>query len=389
LVRLSGLALLAALLAACGSLDHRSVPETLMNEASVPGFPGIRYWGDEAPPDLERRVAWIEERARERYPNAAKAREPIVLDHLAISGGGEYGAFGAGLLAGWTEHGGRPEFQTVTGVSVGAIVAPFAFLGPRYDERLRALIGSFAGVARQQPAILDALFGMAFLDNRPLQRLIERFVTPEMLDEIAAEHRKGRRLLIATTNLHASRPVIWDIGRLSVSGRPDALRMLHRIILASTAVPGAFAPVTFEVEALGQRYEEVHVDGAVTAVVFFYPPQIKAAEIFAKLPFRQRLYIIRNRKLVPDYAETITDLFDVSERAVDAVVRSQGNGDLYQMYLISRRDGFDYNLAYIPSSFDVKSRGLFDHDYMQALYAAGRALGKNGYRWAKSPPGIE
>lgn len=388
-MRLSVLALIAALLAACGSLDHRSVPEALATEAAIPGLPGIRYWGDEAPPDLERRVAWIEEKARARYPNAPNARDPIVLDHLAISGGGEYGAFGAGLLAGWAAHGGRPEFQTVTGVSVGAIVAPFAFLGPRYDGRLRELIGSFAGVVRQEPAILEAVFGMSFLDNRPLQRLIERFITADMFDEIAAEYRKGRRLLVATTNLHAARPVIWDIGRLSISGHPDALRMLHRIILASTAIPGAFAPVTFEVEAGGQRYDELHVDGAVTAVVFFYPPQIKAAEIFAKLPFRQRLYIIRNRKLAPDYAETITDLLDVSERAVDTVVRAQGNGDLYQMYLISRRDGIDYNLAYIPSTFDAKSRSLFDHDFMQALYAAGYALGKQGYRWAKAPPGIE
>jgi predicted acylesterase/phospholipase RssA len=382
------IAAIAAMLTACGTLDHRAVPEDLSDQAELPGLSGIRYWGDAAPTDFYKLRASLEDKARSRHPDAADARERITLDHLALSGGGEYGAFGAGLLVGWSERGDRPEFQVVTGVSVGAIIAPFAFLGPRYDGQLRELITSFTNVASPQPGILDALFGVSVMDNAPLQRLIERFVTADMVAEIKAEYGKGRRLLIGTTNLHAARPVIWNIGRLAASGHPQTLPILRRIILASTAVPGAFAPVSFEVVANGKHYDELHVDGAVTTVVFFYPAQLHAAELIAKLPFRQRLYVIRNRKLAPDYAETITGLADVSARAIDTVIRAQGNGDLSQVYLIAKRDGIDYNLAYIPSSFDLKSTGLFDYAYMQALFDTGYRLGKEGYRWSKSPPGV-
>jgi len=388
LLHLLSLAVVAALLAACGTLAHKPVPENLADSAEVLGLVGIRHWGDEAPLDLEEQAAALMEKLRRNYSVTAETRGPITLDHLALSGGGEDGAFGAGPLVGWSERGTRPEFQAVTGISVGAIVAPFAFLGPRYDARLQELLRAVAQPSRSTPEILAVLFGVSLLDRNPLAPLIKRFITAQMMEEIAREHRKGRLLRIGTTNLDAGRPVIWDIGKLAASGHPQALQMLHKIILASSAIPGVFAPVLFKVDAEGRRFDELHVDGGVTAVVFLYPAQIELREIFATEPFKQRLFVIRNGKLDADYDDKVTGLFSISERAVDTLIRSQGKGDLYKMYVIAQRDGIDYNLAYIPSSFAKQSESLFDKEYMSNLFDLGYDMGRKGYPWFKGPPGI-
>lgn len=378
-----------ALLAACGTLPYKTVPEHLANKAEVTGLPGVRNWGDEAPEDLSATLVSLTEKLRRRFPDAGAAHKPVILSHLAISGGGEDGAFGAGILHGWTAHGDRPEFQTVTGVSVGAIIAPFAFLGPAYDAHIRELLLAVSPDSSATPEVLALLFGVSLVESNPLTPLIKRYVTEQMLTEIAREYGKGRLLLIGTTNLNAGRPVIWNIGKLATSGHPRALEIFHKIILASSAIPGVFAPVLFDVNADGRQFQEVHVDGGVTAVVFLYPPHVRTGELIASLPFNQRLYIIRNRKSKADYHEDAVDIFSISERAISTLIGSQGNGDLYQIYLTTRRDGIDYNLISIPSNFSHRSENLFDRAYMRSLFEFGRDLGKNGVPWSKGPPGLE
>lgn len=388
LIPLAGIAS-TALLAACGTLPYKTVPEHLASIAELPSLPGVRNWGDEAPEDLSATLITLTEKLRRRFPDAVAARKPVILSHLAISGGGEDGAFGVGILDGWTAHGDRPEFQTVTGVSVGAIIAPFAFLGPAYNARIRELLLAVSPDSSATPEILTVLFGVSLVEKNPLAPLIERYVTAQMLTEIAGEYRKGRLLLIGTTNLNAGRPVIWNIGKLATSGHPRALDIFHKIILASSAIPGVFAPVLFDVDADGRQFQEVHVDGGVTAVVFLYPPHVRMGQITASLPFDQQLFIIRNRKLGADYHDGTIDLFSISERAISTLIGSQGNGDLYQIYLTTRRDGIDYNLISIPSSFSHRSENLFDRAYMRSLFEFGRDLGKNGVPWSKGPSGLE
>lgn len=378
----------AGLIAACGTLPHKAVPESLANAAIIPGLAGLRAWGDEAPANLEAYVADLAGQLRQRHAQAVQSGEPVFLDHLALSGGGEYGAFGAGLLVGWSARGTRPEFQTVAGVSTGAIIAPLVFLGPRYDPLLTEFFTATPLDGGTGSRFLAVVSGISLPDSNPLATAIRRSLTQEMLDEIGREHRKGRRLLIGTTNLNAGRPVIWDIGTLANSGHPRALDLFHRILIASSAIPGVFAPVLFDVEAEGRRYDELHVDGGITTQVFLYPAQIQVGKLFAGQPFKSRLYVVRNRKLTPDYQETIDGIFSISARAVDTLTRNQGMGDLYQIHAITQRDGIDYNLAYIPSSFGKRSKGLFDQDYMRDLFDFGRELGKTGYSWSKSPPGI-
>ncbi len=393
--RIALLLCLTLLLGACaGASSHRAVPEPTVQEAVVKGFgPNIRYLGDEAPADLAR----IIQRRIGQYQTAhadyfkAHGKYPA-MNYLALSGGGDNGAFGAGLLHGWTNAGTRPEFTIVTGVSTGALIAPFAFLGRDYDPQLKESYTTmsseniFLGSAS---TFLDGLTGgMALTDNTPLEKMIEKSVTPEMFQQIAEEHRKGRRLLIGTTNLEMQRSVIWDIGTLANSANPDAIKLFRKILLASSAIPGAFKPVFFDVTAAGKTYSEIHVDGGVTAQVFLYPLQTVADEktLFEKAGIPRNLYIIHNAKIVPEYQTMTPRLMYLSQRSIETLIKNQGIGDLYKLYAGAQRDGINYNMIYIPQDFAETPKEMFDRDYMSKLFYFGEAMAKKEIPWQHTPP---
>jgi len=310
--------------------------------------------------------------------------------YLAISGGGEDGAFGAGLLVGWTETGTRPEFKLVTGISTGALSAPFAFLGSAYDDQLKAVYTDIsANDVLKKRNLLAAVFDDALADNAPLRQLIARHLTQEMLEEIAAEYQKGRILLIGTTNLDARRPVIRNISKIAASDNPGALDLVHDILVASAAIPGAFPPTMIDVQVDGQTYQEMHVDGGASAQVFVYPPALNVADISKQehLTRERRAYIIRNARLDPDWANTKRVTMDIAGRAVSSLIQNQGVGDLFRIFATTERDGVDFNLAYIPATFDVPLNEPFDQHYMRELFKLGYDLGRSGYPWEKSPPG--
>jgi Patatin-like phospholipase len=201
-------------------------------ESAVPmGIPNVRTWADAPLSVLQPQVSHL--------PALESANEFSV---LALSGGGEHGAFGAGLLNGWSESGRRPTFSMVTGISTGALMAPFAFLGSAYDQRLKALYTemSFRGILSGNPVI--GLFGEGLYNTHPLQRLVAGQVDQTMLDDIAAAHRQGRRLFIVTTNLDAQRPVLWNMGAIAASGQPAALELFRKVLVASASIPGLFDP---------------------------------------------------------------------------------------------------------------------------------------------------
>lgn len=216
-------------------------------------------------------------------------------------------------------------------------------------------------------------------------------MTAQMLAEIAEEHRKGRILLIGTTNLEAQRSVIWDIGAIAVSGSPGSLELVRKIILASAAIPGVFPPVDIEVIADGKRYHEMHVDGGVTRQVFLYPPGFSPSEVDKSLgrTLERRLYIIRNAKIAPEFKHVSDKLVPIAARSISTLIKTQGIGDLHQIHVIASRDGVDYNLAHIPSDFVMESRDAFDKEYMNALFQRGFEEARRGYVWQKAPPGSE
>jgi len=367
-----------------------AVPDDRTTEAIVPGIPEARLWVDETPEHLTATAIAGGMRQLAYYRSTGRTGPPPPASFLAVSGGGEDGAFGAGLLVGWTEAGTRPNFTLVTGISTGALTAPFAFLGPDYDDELRAVYTGITSVDIFEPRGLSAaLFDDAMSDTTPLRRTIARFADEEMLRRIAEEYERGRFLLIGTTNLDARRPVIWNIGEIARSGAPGALDLFHSILIASAAVPGVFPPVMIDVEVDGVPYQEMHVDGGAAAQVFVYPATLEVRAVARRMGMdRDRnLYIIRNARLDPDWASTQRSTLDIAGRAVSSLIQSQGIGDLYRIYLLARRDGLQYNLAFIGDDFDMQIQEPFDQAYMRALFDYGYELGRNGYAWHGVPPG--
>ena len=363
-----------------------AVPRADTARALPLGLANARFFPDaDSGPAIEEGTAAL---ARERAALGIPDKAPLPPAYfLAVSGGGDNGAFGSGLLNGWSATGTRPEFKIVTGVSTGALIAPFAFLGPAYDAQLREVYTTMTPdrVFRQRgyPA---ALFDDAMADTTPLAKLIAKYANQDLLDAIANEYRKGRLLLIGTTNLDAQRPVIWNIGAIAASGRPGALDLVRKILRASSAVPAAFQPVLIDVELDGRKYQELHVDGGAIAQLFLYPPSIDLGSIGVK---RERhAYIIRNARLDPDYAVTERQTISIAGRAVSTMLSASGRNDVLRTYFVTQRDGVDYNLAYIGTDFNVTEKGQFEQPYMQALYNYGYQQAVAGQPWHKTPPGL-
>ena len=386
------LLLVAALqvgLAGCSTPDRLpAVPQSASAHTISSPVP-IRYlvaretdtFAAEAQASLVKEQAWLASQGQ------SGALPPV--SFLAISGGGDNGAYGAGFLNGWTAAGTRPVFKAVTGVSTGALIAPFAFLGPKYDyvlERVYTTTGP-NDIFKKRGLIKGGLFGDAMADSRPLANVISTYVNQQLMDEIAAEYAKGRVLLVGTANLDSLEPVIWNMTAIAASKDPNAIPLFKSILLASASIPGAFPPVMIDAESNGVRYQEMHVDGGTMAQVFFYPPSLNIGQMG---PQRQRtLYIIRNARLDVDWASTERRTLSIAARAIGSLTRTQGIGDLYRIYATTQRDGIDFNLTYIPRTFNTPHMEEFDTNYMRSLYAVGRQLAQSGYRWQKVPPGFE
>jgi predicted acylesterase/phospholipase RssA len=395
LLQLAFLMLIGVLAGGCATSElavRAPVPATLVEKASVYNLENVRFWGDSKSSSYNdfarQRIASIRGRLG---ASASKVRHTVNI--LTLSGGGSDGAFGAGFLVGWTDAGTRPQFDYVTGISTGAMMAPLAFLGSKYDPQLREAYTTLTTDDVMTTQVFAAVVGSAdsLADTKPLQALVARYMTAEMLTEIAEEHRKGRMLMIGTTNLDAQRSVIWDIGALAASGHPDALGLIRKIILASAAVPGAFPPVGINVMADGKLFQEMHVDGGVTRQVFLYPPGYSPKEVDKVIGWKleRRLYIIRNTKIDPEFAVTEDKLIPIAARSIATLIKTQGIGDHYRIYTTAKRDGVDYNLAFVPSDFSVPSKDAFDKAYMTALFEKGYALARGGYQWHKAPPGLD
>jgi predicted patatin/cPLA2 family phospholipase len=382
-----GLLAVIVLAAGCASVPERHpLPEAPKELPEVHGIPDARFWGDAQ--------AAMASKLAQASPEEARARNPGIANHphnyLAISGGGANGAFGAGLLNGWTASGTRPEFDLVTGISTGALAAPFAFLGPAYDAKIKEAYTSYStkDIVRKRGTI-EFLTGDSAADSAPLKSMLDKYMTDEVMRAIAAEWNKGRRLFIGTTNLDASRAVLWNIGIIAASGDPSALELIRKIMLASASIPVAFPPVYFQVEYDGKTYDEMHVDGGAAQQVFVYPAAIDWTQIMDKLgvpPGTSKVYVIRNAFIDPKWDPVKPKVLPIASRSIDSLIRTQGIGDLNRIYLLCQRDHIDFNLAQIPPSFDKKANEAFDKEYMQALYDLGFNLAKNGYPWQKKPP---
>ncbi|HEY4406045.1 MAG TPA: patatin-like phospholipase family protein [Xanthobacteraceae bacterium] len=292
---------------------------------------------------------------------------------LAMSGGGSDGAYAAGLLTGMTQGGNRPEFAVVTGASIGALIAPYAFLGPRYDEELRQQFTTItAGDIFEDRPTTDSL-----MDSWPLKRTIDKRVTPQLLADIAAEHRRGRRLLVVTTNLDAGRPVVWNLGAIAARGDDKALQLFRAVLLASASIPGIFPPVMITAESHGKELQELHNDGTITAPFFIAPASVLAGTGTVRLPTKQ-LYVIANAKLSQQFEETTPQTTVVLGRSIALALQAGLRIELLLTLAAAQKQGWSLSVAQIDSEFQHPARGAFDPEYMKALFDYAVEQAKNG-----------
>lgn len=378
-------------LSACGDVPRGpAVPRGQMARATVLDIPNERFHPLIDSKRLQDELFQAAERRRLKYGVATPFDIPEY-NMLAVSGGGEDGAFGAGLLCGWSEHGDRPIFDWVTGVSTGALTAPFAFLGSAYDAKLRAVYtGITAKDVLKERGLIAALIDDALADNAPLFATLSRYLDQQMLADLATAYNDGRLLLIGTSDFDSQNGVIWNVGAIAASGHPRAPDTIARILLASAAIPGAFPPTMIDVTVDGKRYQEMHVDGGAFAQAFLYPPSM-TQQRRQRAAARQRVlpveaYVIRNGRLDPNWSFTKRQTLGIVGRAIDTMITVSGMNDVVRMYNTTRADGIDFNLAYIGADFSETSPAPFDQGYMRKLFDYGYVRGRQGYPWSKKPP---
>lgn len=383
---------LALLLTACSTLPRNALPVELSGQATVPGMPVVRAYGGVLSPDMMADLvhSFSQESSRD-FPVASDGL--IHYPHIALSGGGQNGAFGAGLINGWSEQGTRPVFKIVTGVSTGALMAPFVFLGPEYDDELEQFYTttSSPNIFTQLRILPQLVRGESLLDTLPLQMLIAKLIDEQFIERVALAHGQGRRLYMATADLDSQQFVVWNMGLIAASGKPGALDLFRKVMLASSSIPIFFPPVLFEVEAGGRRYDELHVDGAVSSTVFYSAGVFDfqaALDSRQGKPGREDIYIIHNGQIAALPGITERRLTSIGFRSLDMAARATVTGDLFRIYASAQRSQAGFFWVTIPGEVSLDSEQMFDPATMRRLYDFGYEKGKAGGFWYMSPPGL-
>ncbi len=363
--------LVCLLFSGCASVVRNPLPEAFHQDITVLGQDDLRYWGDSPHVNAFPDVASQAE-LEERYAGIMDREH----NYLVISGGGANGAYGAGVLRAWTELGTRPEFTIVTGVSTGALIAPFAFLGSDYDEELETFYTTLDTERLIDARGFFALFGAdSIVDTTPLKRVLEEAIDDDMIAAIAREHEKGRILAVGTTHMDAGRSTVWNVTRIAASGHPGATKLVREVLLASASIQGAFPPVYIEVEARdGNTYDEMHSDGGGSSQMFFYPAGADWDRIteLLRVQGQPTIWVIRNGFLHAQYETVEPRLLNIAGRTISSLTRTQGIGDFFRIWTLARRDGLQLEVTWIPvavhDEIEYQPAEAFDPVYMQALF---------------------
>jgi len=371
-LRLLGSAALALSLAlgACTSLPRTPYTAADASNSRVLDIEGLRRYTDEPVTKF----------------SFEKDTSTATKSYLALSGGGADGAYGVGVLNGWSAAGTRPAFSVVSGVSTGGLIAPFAFLGSQYDDTLRELYTS--GIAESllsDPSIMRVLFSSGLFGNTRLRELVARYVGPEIMAQVARENTKGRRLLVVTTDLDTQRTAIWDMGKIAAVGTPEALKLFRDVMAASASIPLVFPPIMIEAEGQGRKFQEMHVDGGVTAPVLTLP---EALLFQGRLPGNAKMdiYILVNKKIERNFELVSNSTIDVASRSLSAITQSQTRSIIFSTYDFAKRNRLGFHLSYIARDYPAPPSEGFDTAYMRALYQYGYEKAASGQAWASTLP---
>jgi predicted acylesterase/phospholipase RssA len=366
-VSLVGWLILTITLGGCVTLPRTPFTQAEEASASPPGFGQVRYAAED-----EGLAVMLGQSLK---PNAKGE-----IDALAISGGGANGAYGAGLLYGWSKNGGRPEFQLVTGISAGALLAPFAFLGPAWDNELRrAYFGpGISNLMRPRPSL--GLFTPGLFNKAPLEELVRSYVSDRLLRAIAAEHAKGRRLLVGSTNLDTEQLVVWDMGAIASKGGAEARDLFATVLVASASIPGVYPPSMIKVESAGHAFSEMHVDGQTESAFFAIPQSLILAKPTSLLPFHAHLFIIINGHVDSQFDVTPRSTIPILKRTIDARGKSAVRSVILSTAQFCQRTGCELSVSSLPAIAKDDSSD-FDPAHLESLFAAGEAGSVNGSGW--------
>lgn len=357
----------------CTAPSRQAYNASEAERAQIVGFANIRVHADDPRPPKSVYDPW--------RPVTSKAKPTM----LAISGGGAGGAFSVGILSAWNELGTRPRFDVVTGVSTGALIAPLAFLGSEYDQRLRQLY--LSDQARDLIDINWRGFGIlspGLLRGEGLRRMVGENITNEILRRIAHEHRAGRRLLVMTTNLDTQRAVVWNIGAIADSGRADALALVRQVLVASASVPGVLPPVSIKAVVDGKKIEELHSDGGSSAQFFTLPEQLIIAPNHTGKE-NLHIYVIINNALIPEFSMSPERALPIMGRAYAILLKTHTRQGLMALYNFAQRSGVDLDIASIDAQVPYSMRDPLNHQYMISVFCIGYQKTLDNRLWTKRP----
>ncbi|WP_239623706.1 patatin-like phospholipase family protein [Bradyrhizobium sp. I71] len=373
IVRLTGSLVLACSLAlgACTSLPRTPYTAAEASTSRVLDIDGLRRYADDPVTKF----------------SFEKDNSTATRSYLALSGGGADGAYGVGVLNGWTAARTRPTFTVVSGVSTGGLIAPFAFLGPQYDDTLKEVYTS--GIAESllnDPSIMRVLFGSGLFGNTRLRELVARYVGPEIMAQVAREHAKGRKLLVVTTDLDTQRTAIWDMGKIAAVGTPEALKLFRDVMAASASIPLVFPPIMIDAEGQGRKFQEMHVDGGVTAPVLTLPEALLFQS--GRMPGSAKIdiYILVNKKIERNFELVSNGTIDVASRSLSAITQSQTRSIILSTYDFAKRNRLGFHLSYIARDYPAPPSEGFDTTYMRALYQYGYEKAASGQAWTSTLP---
>jgi Patatin-like phospholipase len=359
-------------LSACTTVARREAPLLTSRDAAPAGFPREVMYVDDGRQDYDGDAGRLLWRIRQ---SAAGGR----INVLALSGGGSGVAFGAGALVGWTRSGTRPEFQIVTGVSAGALLAPLAFLGPSWDHTVTE---AFSGGSTQhllQSRWIRALFGASVFRGEPLVQLVDHYVTDDMLRAVAAESSRGRLLLVGTTDLDHERTVIWDMGRIAAEGGERGRRLFRDILVASASIPGVFPPVLIRVREGGLEFDEMHVDGSTTAPFFISPETGPMSPEELRAFEGATVYVMVNGQLGGSTVTTPVRTVSIFRRGVDAALESSSRAAVEVALSVSNQAEMTLRVSEIPDDYPYTGWLDMGRANMGALFEFGaRCAAQNG-----------
>lgn len=377
----------------CATLQRNPVPVERIYDAEVLNVPGVRAFGGALSKVFQEDIVLsLQQEGQDEFTNPVTGEKSYTA--LALSGGGSHGAFGAGFLYGWSNKGDRPEFKLVTGISTGALIAPFAFLGPGHDEQLKEVYTTITteSIIKRLSLLSILTESESLTSSGPLKILIEKNIDMKLLRDTARAHQAGRRLYIGTTHMDAQQLVVWNMGLIAQHGTQEALELYRDVLLASASIPTAMPPVYFEVEVDGEVYDEMHTDGGTITQVFFHGGTIdlnkagKEAGIDIENTSLGTLYVIRNGQLAAEPQQTYRNIQGISTRAMDTMIKTAALNNIFRMYVLAKRDQSDLLYVDIPEGYVSKSKEPFDSEEMKRLFDIGMELGMSSDPWSRTMP---